>query len=114
MAALAGSLHQMGYRVTGSDEHVYPPMSDHLAALGIRFSEGYRPENLPPDAELAIVGNVIRAGNPEAEEMRRRGLPHISMAEAVQRFAIGGRQTLAVVGTHGKTTTTALAAHVLV
>jgi UDP-N-acetylmuramate: L-alanyl-gamma-D-glutamyl-meso-diaminopimelate ligase len=114
MAALAGSLHQMGYRVTGTDEHVYPPMSDHLAALGIRFGEGYRPENLPPDADLVIVGNVIRAGNPEAEAMRLRGVPYLSMAEAVQRFAIAGRHTVATVGTHGKTTTTALAAHVLV
>ena len=114
MAALAGSLQAMGHRVTGSDEHVYPPMSDHLAALGIAFREGYRPENIPPDADLAIVGNVIRASNPEAQALRARGLPFLSMAEAVQRFAIRGRYTVAVVGTHGKTTTTALAAHTLV
>ncbi|HUJ73783.1 MAG TPA: Mur ligase domain-containing protein, partial [bacterium] len=106
MAALAGSLKDMGYRVTGSDDQVYPPMSEHLAALGIAFQRGYRAENIPPDADLVVVGNVIREANPEAAEMRRRGLPYLSMAEAVQRFAIQGRSTVAVVGTHGKTTTT--------
>jgi UDP-N-acetylmuramate: L-alanyl-gamma-D-glutamyl-meso-diaminopimelate ligase len=114
MAALAGSLQAMGYRVTGTDEHVYPPMNDHLRKLGIAFSEGYRPENIPADTELVVVGNVISAPNPEAAEMRRRGLPYVSMAEAVQRFTIRGRYTVAVVGTHGKTTTTSLMAHVLV
>lgn len=114
MAALAGSLQQMGHRVTGSDEHVYPPMSGHLAALGIPFAEGYRAENIPPDAELVVVGNVIRESNPEAAEMRRRGLPYVSMAEAVRRFAIGNRHSVTIVGTHGKTTTTSLMAHVLV
>ncbi len=114
MAALAGTLQAMGHHVTGSDEHVYPPMSDHLAALGIAFQQGYRVENIPPDTDLVVVGNVIRQANPEAEEMRRRGLAHLSMAEAVQRFAIRGRYTVAIVGTHGKTTTTALAAHLLV
>ncbi|HKI98640.1 MAG TPA: UDP-N-acetylmuramate--L-alanine ligase [bacterium] len=114
MTALAGSLQAQGVRVTGSDEHPYPPMSEHLAALGIPCNEGYRPEHIPADVALVIVGNVIREANPEAAEMRRRGLPHISMAEAVKRFAIGDRHTVAIVGTHGKTTTTSLAAHVLV
>ena len=114
MTALAGSLQALGVRVTGSDEHPYPPMSEHLAALGIPCNEGYRPEHIPADAALVVVGNVIREGNPEAQEMRRRGLPHISMAEAVKRFTIGERHTVAIVGTHGKTTTTALAAHALV
>jgi UDP-N-acetylmuramate: L-alanyl-gamma-D-glutamyl-meso-diaminopimelate ligase len=114
MTALAGSLQALGVRVTGSDEHPYPPMSEHLAALGIPCNEGYRPEHIPAQVELVVVGNVIRAANPEAQEMRRRGLPHISMAEAVKRFAIGPRHTIAVVGTHGKTTTTSLAAHALV
>ena len=113
MTALAGVLQARGARVSGSDSQAYPPMSDQLATLGIPFQLGYRAENLPADVDLVVVGNVIQAGNPEAEEMRRRGLPHLSMAEAVYRFAIGGRRTAAVVGTHGKTTTTALAAHLL-
>jgi UDP-N-acetylmuramate: L-alanyl-gamma-D-glutamyl-meso-diaminopimelate ligase len=113
MAAVAGLLKARGLRVTGSDEHPYPPMSDHLRSLEIPVSEGYRAENIPPDAELVVVGNVIREGNPEAVEMRRRGLPYLSMAEAVRRFAIEARQSIVVVGTHGKTTTAALAAHAL-
>lgn len=114
MTALAGCLQHLGIKVTGSDAQPYPPMSRHLAALGIACNEGYRPENLPREADLVIVGNVIRESNPEAAEMRRRNLPFLSMAEAVKRFVIGERHTIAVVGTHGKTTTTALAAHVLV
>ena len=113
MTALAGLLKAQGLRVSGSDEHVYPPMSDHLRALQIPVSESYRAENLPGDAELVVVGNVIRESNPEAVEMRRRNLPFLSMAEGVQRFAIGSRRSVMVVGTHGKTTTTALAAHAL-
>jgi UDP-N-acetylmuramate: L-alanyl-gamma-D-glutamyl-meso-diaminopimelate ligase len=113
MTALAGLLQARGMRVTGSDEHVYPPMSDHLRALGIPVNDGYRPANIPADTELVIVGNVIRERNPEAQEMRRRGLAFLSMAEAVRRFAIESRHSIVIVGTHGKTTTTALAAHAL-
>jgi UDP-N-acetylmuramate: L-alanyl-gamma-D-glutamyl-meso-diaminopimelate ligase len=114
MTALAGMLQSQGYRVTGTDDHVYPPMSDHLRAMGIPFQEGYRPENIPAETALAIVGNVIQAKNPEAQAVMAQGLPYLSMAEAVKRFAIGSRYTVAVTGTHGKTTTTALGAHVLV
>ncbi|MCZ6553741.1 MAG: Mur ligase family protein [SAR324 cluster bacterium] len=113
MTALAGLLQQRGIAVTGSDEHVYPPMSDHLASLAIPVTEGYAPENIPAGADLIVVGNVIREANPEAAEMRRRGLPFVSMAEAVRRFAIGSRRSIVVAGTHGKTTITALAAHTL-
>ncbi|MDH4224568.1 MAG: Mur ligase family protein [Deltaproteobacteria bacterium] len=114
MAALAGALQAQGYRVTGTDEHVYPPISTQLEQLGILFNQGYKAENIPPDTDLVVVGNVIRRVNPEAVEMTARGLDCLSMAEAVYRYAIRGRTTLAVVGTHGKSTTTTLAAHVLV
>ena len=114
MTALAGCLRSLGMRVTGSDARPYPPMSDHLRAMGIEPLEGYRAENLPADADLVVVGNVITEANPEAVEMRRRGLPYLSMAAAVKRFAIAGRHAIVVVGTHGKTTTTSLAAHLLV
>ena len=113
MTALAGGLKELGHEVSGSDEHVYPPMSDHLTALGIPLQQGYRAENIPDGADLVVVGNVIRERNPEAEEVRRRNLPFISMAEAVHRYLIAGRESLVVVGTHGKTTTTALAAQTL-
>ncbi|MCH8887600.1 MAG: UDP-N-acetylmuramate--L-alanine ligase [SAR324 cluster bacterium] len=114
MTALAGCLQSLGMRVTGSDAHPYPPMSGHLRAMGIEPCEGYRAENIPNHAELVVVGNVIAEANPEAVEMRRRGLPYLSMAAAVKRFAIGDRHAIVVAGTHGKTTTTSLAAHLLV
>lgn len=113
MAALAGLLKEKGCTVTGTDDAVYPPMSDHLDALGITYQQGYRAENIPKDVSLVVVGNVITRDNPEAAEMRRREMPHVSMAEAIKTFAIGPRHTVAVVGTHGKTTTTSLAAHTL-
>ena len=114
MVALAGGLKAQGCRITGSDGQVYPPMSDQLKALAIPCNEGYAPENIPEDTELVIVGNVIRESNPEAEAMRQRGLPYLSMAEAVYRFLIADKLSIAAVGTHGKTTTTSLAAHTLV
>jgi UDP-N-acetylmuramate: L-alanyl-gamma-D-glutamyl-meso-diaminopimelate ligase len=113
MAALAGILQEQGYRVTGSDEHAYPPMSDFLAGLGILVANGYGPENLEPAPDLVVVGNVIRRENPEAQAMLARDLPRLSLPEALNRFLVGDRQSLAVTGTHGKTTTTAIIAWLL-
>lgn len=114
MGTFAGMLKARGYEVTGSDENVYPPMSEMLAAWDIEIFRGYRPENLDearPD--LAIVGNVIRRANPEAEAMRARGLPHMSFPAALGSFFLDGKASCVVAGTHGKTTTTALLGHVL-
>jgi|UniRef100_A0A7V6DQH3 UDP-N-acetylmuramate: L-alanyl-gamma-D-glutamyl-meso-diaminopimelate ligase len=108
MAALAGILKELGHRVTGSDEHVYPPMSTFLKGLGIPIQNGYRPENLNPRPDLVVVGNVIRRENPEAQAVEDLGLSRLSLPEALNRFLVGGRQSLVVAGTHGKTTTTAL------
>jgi len=108
MAALAGILKEQGHRVTGSDEHAYPPMSTFLEGLGIPVQNGYGPQNLKPVPDLVVVGNVIRRENPEAQAMLERGLPHISLPEALNRFLVGERQAIVVAGTHGKTTTTAL------
>src|SRR5206468_6089856 len=69
MASLAGLLKAAGHRVTGSDENVYPPMSTHLDQMGIRYSQGYGPENLKPAPDVVIVGNAISRGNPELEAM---------------------------------------------
>jgi len=113
MAALAGILKQSGYRVTGSDEHVYPPMSTFLAGLGIPLQNGYDPANLEPRPDLVVVGNVIRRDNPEAQAMEELGLPRVSLPEALNRFLVGDRQSIVVAGTHGKTTTTALVAWLL-
>jgi UDP-N-acetylmuramate: L-alanyl-gamma-D-glutamyl-meso-diaminopimelate ligase len=108
MAALAGILKEQGHHVTGSDEHVYPPMSTLLEGLGIPIQNGYRPENLVPTPDLVVVGNVIRRDNPEAQAVLAGDLPRLSLPEALNRFLVGERQSVVVAGTHGKTTTTAL------
>jgi UDP-N-acetylmuramate: L-alanyl-gamma-D-glutamyl-meso-diaminopimelate ligase len=113
MAALAGILKELGHTVTGSDEHVYPPMSTFLADLGIPIQNGYLPENLEPAPDVVVVGNVIRRENPEAQLLLDRDLPRLSMPEALNRFLVGGRHSIVVTGTHGKTTTTSLIAWLL-
>ncbi|MBI5508131.1 MAG: UDP-N-acetylmuramate dehydrogenase [Deltaproteobacteria bacterium] len=113
VGSLAGLLQQQGHRVRGSDEHVYPPMSDKLEEWGIEALEGYDAGHLEPAPDLVIIGNVIRATNPEAVAARERGLKTMSMPEAVGEFGIGAKHAIVIAGTHGKTTTTALLAHVL-
>ena len=115
MSGLAAILQQRGMRVSGSDgEEVYPPVSERLRALQIVPRLGYAAENLPAACDEVVVGNVIRRDNPEAQEAERRGLPRRSMPEAVAHYLIGGREAIVVSGTHGKTTTTALIAHLLI
>jgi UDP-N-acetylmuramate: L-alanyl-gamma-D-glutamyl-meso-diaminopimelate ligase len=113
MAALAGMLQARGHRVTGSDENVYPPMSTMLASLGISVMQGYAPEHLEPTPDCVIVGNAIPRGNPEVEATLNRKLLYRSQAEVVKEEFIRGRRSLVVAGTHGKTTTTGIAAWVL-
>ena len=110
MAALAGMLQARGHRVTGSDENVYPPMSTMLASLGIPVMRGYRPEHLDPAPDCVIVGNAIPRGNAEVEIALNRKLLYRSQAEVVKEEFIRGRRSLVVAGTHGKTTTTSIAA----
>ncbi len=111
VGSLAGLLSEAGYQVSGSDEKAYPPMSDQIAHLGIQFYEGFKAENLI-DKDLIIVGNVCGPENPEAAYARERNLPTLSSAEAYERFFINGKtNSLVVAGTHGKTTTTGLLAH---
>ncbi|HEX9206414.1 MAG TPA: Mur ligase domain-containing protein [Candidatus Deferrimicrobiaceae bacterium] len=110
MASLAGMLKEKGFRVTGSDANVYPPMSTQLEHLGIRLSSPYAAGNIPADADLVVVGNAVSRDNPEAAEAARRGLPTLSMPQAVAEFFIGDRESIVVAGTHGKTTTTSLLA----
>lgn len=115
MGSFAGLLQAAGFEVTGSDENVYPPMSEVLGGLGIRAMSPYRAANLDearPD--LVIVGNVIRRENPEADAVRARGLPHTSFPAALAALFLESRHSVVVAGTHGKTTTTALLAHGLV
>lgn len=115
MGSFAGMLKAAGYEVTGSDENVYPPMSDMLQAWGIPVVTPYRPENLDAaKPELAIIGNVIRRVNPEATEVRARRLPQMSFPAALGSLFLKKSHSVVVAGTHGKTTTSSIMAHVLV
>jgi UDP-N-acetylmuramate: L-alanyl-gamma-D-glutamyl-meso-diaminopimelate ligase len=113
MAALAGMLQQSGFQISGSDTHVYPPMSDFLSCLNIPIKEGYSAANLNPRPDLVIVGNVITRQNPEAAELARLGIPYLSFPQALSRFFIANSTSLVVAGTHGKTTTCSLLAATL-
>ena len=114
MGSLAGLLRARGHRVTGSDEGVYPPMSDSLAAWGIPVALGFRPENvLAERPDLVVIGNAVRAENPEARAVMEAGIPHQSFPQALFEHAMRGRRRIAVTGTHGKTTTTSMVATLL-
>jgi UDP-N-acetylmuramate: L-alanyl-gamma-D-glutamyl-meso-diaminopimelate ligase len=113
MGSLAGLLVAAGHRVTGSDENVYPPMSTLLQSLGIAYAEGYRAENLQPTPDMVVVGNAISRGNPELEYLLNEKIPYTSAAVTIKEEFIRGRTSLAVGGTHGKTSTTSLLAWVL-
>jgi UDP-N-acetylmuramate: L-alanyl-gamma-D-glutamyl-meso-diaminopimelate ligase len=113
MASLAGLLTAAGHRVTGSDENVYAPMSTMLESMGIAYAEGYRPENLTPRPDMVVVGNAISRGNPELEYLLNERLPYTSAAATIKEEFIRRRISLAVAGTHGKTSTTSLLAWIL-
>ena len=109
MGSFAGMLKAAGYEVTGSDENVYPPMSTQLERWGIGVLTPYRAENLDrARADLVVVGNVVRSVNPEATAVRERGLRHVSFPQALGDLFIAPRHGVVVVGTHGKTTATAM------
>ena len=115
MGSFAGMLKAAGYDVTGSDANVYPPMSDMLRAWDIDVMTPYAAENLDrAKPDLVIIGNVIRRENPEATAVRERRLPQMSFPAAFGSLLLAGKHSVVVVGTHGKTTTSALMAHVLV
>jgi UDP-N-acetylmuramate: L-alanyl-gamma-D-glutamyl-meso-diaminopimelate ligase len=113
MASLAGLFHESGYRVTGSDQTIYPPMSDFLRNLGINVIDGYRASNLDPPPDLAVVGNVIRKTNPEAVELENSGIPFTSMPGALNKYFMGGKSRIVAAGTHGKTTVSSMIAWIL-
>jgi UDP-N-acetylmuramate: L-alanyl-gamma-D-glutamyl-meso-diaminopimelate ligase len=110
MGAVAAMLKDEGYEVTGSDEHVYPPMSTFLAEKGIAIQAGYRPENLPRGDVILVVGNTIKRGNPELEAALEAKRYYLSLPETLKTYFLRKSHNLVVTGTHGKTTTTSLLA----
>ena len=113
MGTLAAMLKARGHDVRGSDQHVYPPMSDFLRNQGITLLEGYRPENIASELDLVVVGNAISRGNPELEEVLDRKIRYCSLPEAIRDHFLWGARSIVVTGTHGKTTTTSLTGWIL-
>ncbi|MDT8447219.1 MAG: UDP-N-acetylmuramate:L-alanyl-gamma-D-glutamyl-meso-diaminopimelate ligase [bacterium] len=112
MASLAVLLKIRGHRITGSDQNVYPPMSTLLEENGIPVMEGYAAEHLDPAPDYVVLGNALSRGNAEVEYALKAHLHYLSMAELLKNEFIRGRRSLVITGTHGKTSTTTLAAHV--
>ncbi|MCS6838989.1 MAG: UDP-N-acetylmuramate--L-alanine ligase [Bdellovibrionaceae bacterium] len=114
MASFAGILKDMGYRVTGSDQGVYPPMSEQLERLQIAYYKTYSYENLVRESpDFVVVGNVISASNPEVKALQDLKLPFTSFPQALGELILCRKETLVVAGTHGKTTTTSCLSWVL-
>src|SRR6516225_9057964 len=113
MASVAAALQERGFKVTGSDENVYPPMSTFLEERKIALFSGYRAENIPAKADVVVIGNAIKRGNQEAEAVLNRKLFYLSLPEVLKNYFLRGRHNLVVTGTHGKTTTTALLAWIM-
>ena len=110
MASLAGLLKERGFKITGSDRNIYPPMSTFLKNLGIEIMEGYKSSNLKPRPDFVVVGNVISEHHEEAKALLESGIPHASLPETLRDRIIGNRHSVVVAGTHGKTTTTSMMA----
>src|SRR5213082_765077 len=113
MGSVAAAFRERGFVVTGSDESVYPPMSTFLESKGIALYSGYRPENIPDDADVIVIGNAMKRGNPEVEAILNRKLYYTSLPEVLNELFLRDRHNLVVTGTHGKTTTTSLLAWIL-
>ncbi len=116
MGAFAASLRRAGVEVTGSDQNVYPPMSDVLREAGVQLLTGYDPAHLRwkgREPDLVVIGNVIGASNPEARAAIDGGMPYVSLPEMMERALLPKSRNCVVAGTHGKTTTSSLLAFVL-
>src|SRR5437868_7652770 len=108
MGSVAVALQERGFKISGSDESVYPPMSIFLEDHEIKLHQGYRAENIPADADVVVIGNAMKRGNPEVETVLNRKLFYLSLPEVLKNYFLRGKHNLVVTGTHGKTTTTSL------
>jgi UDP-N-acetylmuramate: L-alanyl-gamma-D-glutamyl-meso-diaminopimelate ligase len=113
MASLAGLLRERGHQITGSDQDIYPPMSDQLEELGVPVRSPYAEDNVPADADLVVIGNALSRGNPEVEVVLDRKQRLSSMPALLAEEIIRGHTSLVVAGTHGKTTTTSMLAYLM-
>ena len=113
MGSVAAAMRERGFKVTGSDESVYPPMSTFLEESGIKLYQGYSKENIPGDADVIVIGNAMKRGNSEVEAVLNRKLFYLSLPEVLKNYFLRGKHNLVVTGTHGKTTTTALLAWIM-
>jgi UDP-N-acetylmuramate: L-alanyl-gamma-D-glutamyl-meso-diaminopimelate ligase len=113
MGGVAALARELGEQVEGSDANVYPPMSTQLESLGIELMQGYSAAHLQPTPDLVVVGNAMTRGNPAIEYMLDEQLRYVSGPQWLGETVLTGREVLAVAGTHGKTTTTSLLAHLL-
>ncbi len=113
MATLAALLKQKGVDVRGSDQDVYPPMSDFLAAEEIPVRSGYSPDAITADLDFVVVGNAVSRGNAELETVLDKKIRYYSLPEAIREHFLWGARSIVIAGTHGKTTTTALAGWLL-
>ena len=113
MGGLAVLAKEAGHKVTGCDANVYPPMSTQLEAQGIELMQGFDPSQVDLAPDLFVIGNVVSRGNPLMEEILNRGLPYVSGPEWIGRHILQDKWVLAVAGTHGKTTTSAMLAWIL-
>jgi UDP-N-acetylmuramate: L-alanyl-gamma-D-glutamyl-meso-diaminopimelate ligase len=113
MGGIAAIAKQSGYRVTGCDANVYPPMSTQLEAQGIELIEGWSAEQLALNPDVFVIGNVVARGNPLMEEMLNRGMPYVSGPQWLAETLLRDKWVLGVAGTHGKTTTSSMLAWIL-
>ncbi|WP_223266869.1 UDP-N-acetylmuramate:L-alanyl-gamma-D-glutamyl-meso-diaminopimelate ligase [Luteimonas gilva] len=113
MGGVAALARELGHEVEGSDQAIYPPMSTQLETLGIALKQGYNPENISKDCDEIVIGNALSRGNAAVEYVLNEGLRYSSGAEWLRERVLPGRETLAVAGTHGKTTTTTILAYLL-
>jgi len=113
MGGVAALARELGHEVEGSDQAVYPPMSTQLERLGIALQQGYAPGNISGDCDEIVVGNALSRGNPAVEQVLDDGRRYTSGAQWLAENVLPGRDTLAVAGTHGKTTTTTILTYLL-